>query len=307
MSGVSRVADEVRKVQMEAAVVTAQAESAKETLRTQMASFSVQAEVSAEQVAERMEGWIQALASHAEAQMSQVAREVIQRLEKEIEAVATSTAVTAEGRTRDAMQELRHNFQANMERNQAESCHREETMQKSVMDLAAKLNILTQQLNDFRLMREAEAIVGAEKLFDSVDARLQTHSVRMDQMFQSMQDTRKESAANAKTIQTLLISIENLSDNFQRMREDMIQWNEPVQPIDESEEREYQATVQEILKEVSLPTAGDHTAVTVAQFSAPVFGPSLVNPALPMDVSEGTSLSVPIFNSPVQQTTTSGF
>ena len=63
--------------------------------------------------------------------------------------------------------------------------------------------------------------MGAEKLSDSVDARLQTHSVWMDQMFQSMQDTRKESAANAETIQTFLISIENLSGNFQRIREDM--------------------------------------------------------------------------------------
>ena len=51
----------------------------------------------------------------------------------------------------------------------------------------------------------------------------------------------------------------------------------------------------------------DQTAVTVAQFSAPIFYPSLVNPTLPMNVSEGTSVSVPIFNSPIQQTMSSGF
>ena len=115
MSGVSRVADEVRAARIEAAIVTAQAESAKETLRTQTASLSVQAEVSTERVAEWMEGRLQALASHTEAQMSQVAGEVIQRLKKGIEAAATSTAVTAEGRTQGVIQELRHNFQADLE------------------------------------------------------------------------------------------------------------------------------------------------------------------------------------------------
>ena len=121
--------------------------------------------------------------SHTEAQTSQIAGEVIQRLEKEIEATATSTAATTEGRTRDVMQELRRNFQATLERNQAELRHHEETTQKSVADLAAKLDGLMQQLNEFRPMREAKATTGAEKLSDSVDARLQTHSVRMDQMF----------------------------------------------------------------------------------------------------------------------------
>ena len=120
--------------------------------------------------------------------------------------------------------------------------------QKSVADLAAKLDVLTQQLNDLRPMREAETTAGTERLSGSVDARLQTQAVRMDQLSQSMQDTHKESAANAKTIRTLLVSIENLSDNFQRMHEDMLQWNETFQLMDETEEREYQATVKEILQ-----------------------------------------------------------
>ena len=56
MSGVGRVADEVREARMMAAAANAEAESAKETLRTQTASFSVEAKVSAGRVAEIMEG-----------------------------------------------------------------------------------------------------------------------------------------------------------------------------------------------------------------------------------------------------------
>ena len=96
-----------------------------------------------------MEGRIQALASHTKAQMPQVVGEVVQRLEREIEATALGVATMAEGRTRDAVQELRLNFQANLEKNQAKSRRHEDTTQKSVVDLATKLNRSTQQLMIF--------------------------------------------------------------------------------------------------------------------------------------------------------------
>ena len=80
--------------------------------------------------------------------------------------------MTAEGRTQGAIQELQCDFQADLERNLAESCCQEEMTQKSVADLAAKLDVLTQQLNEFHPMREVEAIAGAERLFGSMDARL---------------------------------------------------------------------------------------------------------------------------------------
>ena len=76
---------------------------------------------------------------------------------------------------------------------------------------------------------------------------------------------------------------------------------------DETEEREYQPTVKEILQEASLPMASGHAVVSTIQFSQPVFGPSLVFPTFPTNVSEGTSVSVPQFDSPVQQTISSGF
>ena len=90
--------------------------------------------------------------------------------------------MTAEGRTQDAIQELWRDFQPNMERNQAQSCHHEEMTQKCVTDWAAKLNGLMQQLNDFRPMREVEVAADAERLSGSVDPRLQTQFVRIDNL-----------------------------------------------------------------------------------------------------------------------------
>ena len=87
-------------------------------------------------------------------------------------------------------------------------------MEKSVADVAAKLESLTQQLNEYCPMHESDVTAGTEHLSGSVDACLQTQNLRMDELSQSMQETRRESASNAETIQTLFISIENLSENF---------------------------------------------------------------------------------------------
>ena len=63
---------------MEAAAVAAEVQSAKETLRTQTASFCAQEEASAKRVTEHMEGCVQALASHTKAETSRVVGEVVQ-------------------------------------------------------------------------------------------------------------------------------------------------------------------------------------------------------------------------------------
>ena len=54
MSGVGKVTDEVRKVHMDAATAAAEAKVAQGTVTSQVASFSVQAEVSAAQVVQVM-------------------------------------------------------------------------------------------------------------------------------------------------------------------------------------------------------------------------------------------------------------
>ena len=77
ISGVGRVTNEVRMARMEAAAVAAKVESAKRTIQSQAASFSVQAEASAVKAVEMMEGHVQQLVAHSDAQMSHVTREII--------------------------------------------------------------------------------------------------------------------------------------------------------------------------------------------------------------------------------------
>ena len=76
MSGVGQVADEVRKARMEAAAVAAEAESAKGTVLSQAASFSVQAEASAAKAGEVMEGRVQQLMHKSGVHMLRITEEV---------------------------------------------------------------------------------------------------------------------------------------------------------------------------------------------------------------------------------------
>ena len=63
-------------------------------------------------------------------------------------------------------------------------------------------------------MHNSDATADAEQLSGTVDAQMQAQILHIDHMTRSMSEARKESTGNAETIQTLLISIENLSESF---------------------------------------------------------------------------------------------
>ena len=72
----------------------------------------MQVEAKATKAVKVMEGRVQELAMHTEAQRSRFEADVTQRLESEIGAVAMSTATTAEARTREAMEGRGHDVQS---------------------------------------------------------------------------------------------------------------------------------------------------------------------------------------------------
>ena len=68
-------------------------------------------------------------------------------------------------------------------------------------------------------MSESDAVVSTEHISDSVNARLQLQSQRMDEMSNIVHEARKTSVDNAEMMQEIRIAIENLGDNFQKMQE----------------------------------------------------------------------------------------
>ena len=94
-------------MQMEAAAVAADAQSAVRMVRKVAASFSIQTEVTTATVIGKMKKRIQQVAAYSDAQMSRTAATLKEQLESEIHAAATSMAETAEIRTRGAIEGVR--------------------------------------------------------------------------------------------------------------------------------------------------------------------------------------------------------
>ena len=145
------------------------------------------------------------------------------------------------------METMRHKLQAQMEQNLTESRPHEENAQKSTMDVVAKLESLMQQFNATCLMWESGAAAGTEHLSNSIDVHLQAQNLRVDEIFNFVHEACKIATDNAKMLWDLMIAIENLGDNFQQMKEKMLQWDEPEQPMCMEEERIYNENVSQLL------------------------------------------------------------
>ena len=81
-----------------------------------------------------------------------------------------------------------------------------------------------------------------------------------------------------------MVAVENLGENFQQMREGMLQWGNPEQPVDTEEERIYDEIAAQLLQEVSLPLVAEAqnvTAVNTSPISPAISGPSLPSISLP--------------------------
>ena len=66
-----------------------------------------------------------------------------------------------------------------------------------------------------------------KKLSTNVETWLQSHSSRLDDFAQSLQEVHEEQHSTAETLQTILVSLENLSENFRRLKEEQLQLDNP--------------------------------------------------------------------------------
>ena len=96
-------------------------------------------------------------------------------------------------------------------------------------------------------MSKADVAAGQAKMSEDVNARLQLQSQRVDVINESVQKVQKETANNSEVLQTLLVGMENLGDNFKQLREEMFNWGNPKQHMETEEEREYQDTAGQLL------------------------------------------------------------
>ena len=80
--------------------------------------------------------------------------------------------------------------------------------------LAEKVATLTNQLNELRPPSEEHVAASQWQVSDAVNSRLELQSQRIDNLNSVVQQSQKTASDNADVLQTLLIGIENLGENF---------------------------------------------------------------------------------------------
>ena len=152
MSDVGHIVDETHCAHEVAEAAIAEARSMHGEVQSKVASLMARADASTVHTVEVFSGRVREVAEHLEVQTSRVAEAVTQQLEREIEAATTSTATMVEVQTRTAVEGMRRDVQEQIEQNRANAQHRDEDTQKTIQQIAAGLEQLTKQLNDFRPM-----------------------------------------------------------------------------------------------------------------------------------------------------------
>ena len=74
-------------------------------------------------------------------------------------------------------------------------------------------------------------------------------NVRIDQLSDSVKQSQKTAQDNAEMLQTILVGMENLGENFKQLQENMDYWQMPENP---NVEAEHQRLNEELLKEVPM-------------------------------------------------------
>ena len=167
--------------------------------------------------------------------------------------VAASADETATKRTCDGEECIRREVEAKLQQEQLTMRQQTDETRTAVEDIAAKLDQLMKQLNKYRPVQETTVTAQGKRLAAGAEKRLELQSSRLDNFAQSLQETREEQHSTSDTLQTILVSMENLSDNLRRLHEETLQWRNPEQHMEDEEQgREDQAILDSLLHEVSL-------------------------------------------------------
>ena len=86
------------------------------------------------------------------------------------------------------------------------------------------------------------------KVSEEFQQRLVVQNKRIDKLSESVMKSQKSAQDNAELMQTLLVGMENLGENFKQFRENMDYWQTPEIQIPKAE---HQLLNEELLKEVS--------------------------------------------------------
>ena len=95
--------------------------------------------------------------------------------------------------------------------------------------------------------------VTQEKLSEQFQQKFDAQTDRIDKLSETVLEGHKATQTNVETLNSLLVSIENLGGNFKKMQEDRVAWQSGYHDA----EREYQEMNTQLLQEFPVSTQAE--------------------------------------------------
>ena len=149
-----------------------------------------------------------------------------------------------------------------------DTLRRSEDTQRKVDQVSEQLQKLTEQLNQFKPVTIQTVGEVQTQMSGEFQQRLVVQTEKIDKLSESVSKSQKSAQDSAELLQTLLVGMENMGENFKNLREDMVTWQTDYQ----NAEKEYEQMQQELLEEVSLSVpvvSGPKSVAVNPQFTSP--------------------------------------
>ena len=269
LSSVGVIANQTQRTRAVAEAAIAEARSVREEVSSKISEVAKRANVSASSIAENLEGKMREVAAYTGAQTSHAVGDL-------------------QSKTREYVEGQRRDLEARIEQSRVEAQQTTDATKAAVDQLSTQLAQLVTQLAEGKPARSVDVATGQAHLTQGVDVRLQSQSLRIDTISDSIQRIERDSADNTKLLHELIVNMENLGDSIKYMKAEMAaNWEQEETPMEMDGDRQYQGLQDELLAEVS--QSFPHTTVN----------PSVTTPlSMPVPVSipiltEASSSSLP--------------
>ena len=129
---------------------------------------------------------------------------------------ASSTAVVAEVTTCTVVEGMRRDVHAQIGQNRTDALRKSKAVHSKVDQVSEELQKLIAQLNQFKPASVQTIGEVQNKVSEDFQQRLLAQNERVDKLSESVNQSQKTVQDTAELVQTILVGMENLGENFKQ-------------------------------------------------------------------------------------------
>ena len=219
VSGVGEVSQRMHYAQSVAETAISEARITRKTIEEEMAQIRARADASASTVAHGLSNKIDQVAVGAEQIASRVVGDTSQQLESGLGAVMTSTTATAEITARTAIEGVRQEMLSQFDHVREANRLQAADIKRQMNEISTELQKLAQQLIAFKTVAEHAVGKNGRQITTRYDEQFAVQTANIETLANAVSKADKSATETSKSMQDLVIGVENLGEYFKAMQE----------------------------------------------------------------------------------------